>query len=466
MKRMLIFLMLFWMAGCQTEPLTILTPTATAVATAVPPDTSTTPILEEIQSAEFQAQVDDFQTQIDSIDDFSREMINLMLDSHNRWQTLQGEVVGHWFGNNPETLQHMIFIQQPYLARIIGADYQASMGEDEEAQRRIDYGRQLLPATLDEIQPLTVYPHPLSSMGLGFAGDNIFPTGLAQRGGHFELVAEETILERATWVVDWYDTRNGDERRNRYWIDQETGLILKSWGYGLGEKSEEIEFLSLVFDEPLPDGTFQEGRMVNGRIITGYDDHDPIPGAKLQLEPGRVDDQGRSISATLREGGRTVFDSQTGGLRQMMHNHWAPVAADARVVTNTLTVNLSNLHRDVFLPLEWADHQEGETWPVDLPLEIGHAAARVQQIEWLTTLADGRARLRLTVNDDSPDGIRLNCLHLDTTDPWQGSCANFNGERTYIITATPGQPAILHLRASLELRAPFLLVLDVIRLDP
>jgi hypothetical protein len=78
-------------------------------------------------------------------------------------------------------------------------------------------------------------------------------------------------------------------------------------------------------------------------------------------------------------------------------------------------------------------------------------------------LADGRARLRFTVSDASPEGIDLNCLHLDTDDPWQQSCANFEGEQTYTVTTQPGEPVALHLRAGLALVRPFQLVLPVNR---
>ncbi len=174
-----------------------------------------------------------------------------------------------------------------------------------------------------------------------------------------------------------------------------------------------------------------------------------------------VDDQGRAIPPTSRNGEATFFNPQTGGLQQLMHNHWQAAASDARVVTATLKVELINLYRAVTLPLDWSAHQAGDVWELGLPLEIGYAAARVPQVEWVETLADGRARLRLTVTDASPDTIRLYCLHLDTTDPWERTCANFDGQLTYTLTVQIGEPVALHLRAWLELLTPFQLVLAV-----
>ena len=85
----------------------------------------------------------------------------------------------------------------------------------------------------------------------------------------------------------------------------------------------------------------------------------------------------------------------------------------------------------------------------------------MQQVEWLGTTEDGLARLRLTVTDESPADIRLYCLHLDMDDPWRRTCANFEGELTYIVITQPGQPVALHLRVGLDLLRPFELVLEM-----
>jgi hypothetical protein len=172
------------------------------------------------------------------------------------------------------------------------------------------------------------------------------------------------------------------------------------------------------------------------------------------------DDQGRAVPGQGREGGPAVFDARTGGLRQMMHNHWQALEPDAEVVTATLTVELNSLYRQTTLPVDWDSYQSGDVWEVNIPLEIGYAGALVRQVEWLDTLADGRVRLRLTVVDDSPDDIRLSCLHLDTADPWQRTCANFEGEKVYIIEVDPGEPATVHLRANVDLLIPFQLTLE------
>ena len=173
------------------------------------------------------------------------------------------------------------------------------------------------------------------------------------------------------------------------------------------------------------------------------------------------DNEGRAIPTNGREGENAVFDARTGGLRQIMHHYWQAVEPEAELVTATLIVELNSLHLEVSIPIDWSGHQEGDIWEVNIPLEIGYAVARVGQMEWIQTLANGSVNLRLTVIDDGPDDLRLACLHLDTADPWQQTCANFEGENVYIIEVQPGEPVTLHLRANVELPMPFQLTVEV-----
>lgn len=173
-----------------------------------------------------------------------------------------------------------------------------------------------------------------------------------------------------------------------------------------------------------------------------------------------VDDRGRFYEPLAGQGGLAVYDPSTAGLQQSYHTQWDPVSEVAQAVTATLIADLSSLYRQITFQPEWENHQEGDVWAVDIPLEIGYAAARVTELAWLETVEDGRIRLRLTVVDDSPEALNLYCLHLDTEDPWQRTCANFEGELAYIIIAPANEPLLLHLRAGVRLERPFQFVLD------
>ncbi len=174
-----------------------------------------------------------------------------------------------------------------------------------------------------------------------------------------------------------------------------------------------------------------------------------------------IDDHGRATLSLGREGGLMTADQYSGGVQQISRSLWEAVPADAMAVTATLTVNLDTLYREVTLPLDWNGRQPGTVWTEEIPLEIGYAGARITQVEWLETTDDGRATLRLTVVDDSPEDIRLFCLHLAVTDPWRRSCANFDGELTYTVSVPPDEPVVLQLRASLEFLTPFQLHVPV-----
>jgi hypothetical protein len=175
------------------------------------------------------------------------------------------------------------------------------------------------------------------------------------------------------------------------------------------------------------------------------------------------DDRGHEFTIVSGGAGFAVAETRTTGMRSNAYVRWPAVAGDAGAVTATLTLHLSQLYRHVTLPLDWDGREPGDEWDVDFPLEIGFAAARVRQVSWAGTTRDGLAHLQLAVEDESPADIRLYCLHLELEDPWQRTCANFNGQKTYPIYVRPGEPVDLHLRAALEFANPFELVVAVSR---
>jgi len=76
----------------------------------------------------------------------------------------------------------------------------------------------------------TIEPHPLDGVIGSPFGSAIFPSGLAQRGGNFITVSMETAAGRPALVTDWYREIPG-ERVDRFWIDVETGIILRWQNY-------------------------------------------------------------------------------------------------------------------------------------------------------------------------------------------------------------------------------------------
>jgi len=99
--------------------------------------------------------------------------------------------------------------------------------------------------------------HPLAGqLGTPIAS-LIFSTELAQRGGAYQPVATETVAGRPALVVDWL--RDDGSRPSRYWVDIQTGVVLRSEEYGKAGSTEmesEIVLDQIIYDPTFVPGTF------------------------------------------------------------------------------------------------------------------------------------------------------------------------------------------------------------------
>lgn len=169
-----------------------------------------------------------------------------------------------------------------------------------------------------------------------------------------------------------------------------------------------------------------------------------------------VDDQGRKIAPRHSSIVGRVFDSASGGVQQRSQVTWEGIADDANSLVASFSVTLDNIRDAETFPLAWLDRQAGDTWDTDTLLQFGYANIKIAQVEWVDTVADGSARLRLTVTDANPAAFRLYCFELDTAPPAQSSsCPNFEREAKFEIVTEPNKPVTVHLLASLEIRPIF-----------
>jgi len=78
----------------------------------------------------------------------------------------------------------------------------------------------------------TILPHPLAMVMDSPLRDLLFPTGLAERGGTYNTVQLESAAGRQALIVDWF--REPAQRVDRFWVDVETGVILRMQHFGKG----------------------------------------------------------------------------------------------------------------------------------------------------------------------------------------------------------------------------------------
>jgi len=108
----------------------------------------------------------------------------------------------------------------------------------------------------------TISGHPLEGMIRYPGGEMVFPTGLAQRQGTFELIGEDAVAGRDALIVDWAPQPTG-LIADRFRIDALTGVLLRHQVLGKtggGERVEsDLAVTHIVFDPEFPSGLFSVG---------------------------------------------------------------------------------------------------------------------------------------------------------------------------------------------------------------
>ena len=203
----------------------------------------------------------------------------MLLFSHENWKTIFVDGVTSWYANGAsqpaQSTREQLWIDQvrPAFRRFYGPSGGAAQGysvSDGSQVLQLDLqsgASQLYTAGIsaDFIAGFTppqeftdtIYSHPLDGT-IGSPFDSwIFPTGLAQREGTFENVTVEEVAGRTCLVVDWFFPDGA--RASRYWVDVETGVLLKGQDFGKGGGEELLsEFVvnQVEYDLPLADSLF------------------------------------------------------------------------------------------------------------------------------------------------------------------------------------------------------------------
>jgi outer membrane lipoprotein-sorting protein len=199
-------------------------------------------------------------------------VLNMVLNSHARWTTVQGTAEIIWYGPEGGVQRYVdrFEISQPASARFEMLDAPentagrlwisdgASVFDfDLDARTyapsplpRFAMDTSLLPATLAEVADDTVYHHPFSLLIPSPVAEYLFPHWFAQGQADaiYKLLGEEEVLQREAWLVDYSDSR---ENHQSVWIDQQTGIILQFVKEVSGQTTVKFRFLSLVVDQPI-----------------------------------------------------------------------------------------------------------------------------------------------------------------------------------------------------------------------
>ena len=207
----------------------------------------------------------------------------MLLFSHENWKSIFVDGVTSWYPNGAsqpaQSTREQLWIDQsiPAYRRISGAaggtdggaaqNFYASDGKNilemdlQTGSSQLSAMPYFSPTVAEFTPPLTfsdtIYRHPLAgTIGSPF-DDWIFPTGLGQREGTFKNVTVEEVAGRTCLVVDWFFPDG--IRASRYWVDAETGVLLKGQDFGKGGGDDlQSEFVvnQVEYDLPLAESLF------------------------------------------------------------------------------------------------------------------------------------------------------------------------------------------------------------------
>jgi len=211
-----------------------------------------------------------------------------MLFSHQRWHSLWVDGVYNYYTgdgslNTIQSTRIQLWIVQPVQARMLSGPSEGTPGtmwisdgeyyaeNDNAAQSMPDFSQTTFspPITFSD----TIYTHPLDGMiGTPFTA-MVFPNGLAQRPGFYNIVGEDPIIGRRAVILEW--SREEGVVIDRFWIDAQTGVVLRWLNFskpGGQAVSSEMFATSILIDPNLPDQAFQLGSDIPEAFASGSTD--------------------------------------------------------------------------------------------------------------------------------------------------------------------------------------------------
>ncbi len=197
---------------------------------------------------------------------------NLMLHSHENWSSLWVEASGKWYSGeatnqlNSEE-RHQVWIRRPFYMLALSGPIQGTPN----ALYASDGSAYLIPGM--DPQPFPEYilhPPKMPSVDTGLPVqpsesfipnplvDNLYPIGLAARPGEYRPIGTAVIANRPAYMLEWIP-EFASQRLNRFWIDAQTGVILRLEAYTKPDGrylTQEIEITSILYDVEIPESLF------------------------------------------------------------------------------------------------------------------------------------------------------------------------------------------------------------------
>ncbi|TDA63505.1 MAG: hypothetical protein D9V45_14005 [Chloroflexi bacterium] len=210
-------------------------------------------------------------------------LVSKLFNSHNLWKTIRGTANITYY-NADGAVQQTFKDQFAYSAdglvavevnQIDGAQSVRTMTFISDGvtamQVMWDAGTYVVQSTEHFMQDLTALPtsasqietrdgfpvikrHPIAMLSPDPLVDFLFPVGLAQRQGIYEVVGADEISGRKTTVVEYFWAADDVLPAARYWVDDEIGIILQVHNLDQEKPDRvlgEITLTTLSIDQPI-----------------------------------------------------------------------------------------------------------------------------------------------------------------------------------------------------------------------
>jgi hypothetical protein len=207
------------------------------------------------------------------------EILNLILNSHTQWQTVQGQAEVVWYSQNGNTQTYLtdFAIAQPAQAYFDTTNKDGTGNEGlwisdgekiymldkvsrtytESAIPAFALDLSMMPTNLLDVEKGATYGHPFALIIPSPLKDYIYSSWVAEGQGEYRLIGQEKISARAAWVIEYKESFEGELSEHfQIWVDQKTGVVLKFIQFNLNQewKTElfvEAILTSIEFDAPL-----------------------------------------------------------------------------------------------------------------------------------------------------------------------------------------------------------------------